>query len=94
MLLSPHNPDVVFYGGNKLFRTADRGHKWEVISPDLTRNQEWKKLPGFFARGGERSDDKPSRDDGVSDFGTITTEGLRQRVLALIGKRLAAEDGA
>jgi photosystem II stability/assembly factor-like uncharacterized protein len=73
MLLSPHNPDVVLYGGNKLFRTADRGHKWEVISPDLTRNQEWKKLPGFFARGGERNEDTPSRDDGVSDFGTITT---------------------
>jgi photosystem II stability/assembly factor-like uncharacterized protein len=73
MLLSAHNPDVVFYGGNKLFRTADRGHKWDVISPDLTRNQDWKKLTGFFARGGERNDDTPSRDDGVSDFGTITT---------------------
>jgi photosystem II stability/assembly factor-like uncharacterized protein len=73
MLLSPHNPDVVFYGGNKLFRTANRGHKWEAISPDLSRNQEWKKLPGFFARGGERNEDTPSRDDGVSDFGTITT---------------------
>ena len=32
-----------------------------------------KKLPGFFARGGERNEDTPSRDDGVSDFGTITT---------------------
>jgi photosystem II stability/assembly factor-like uncharacterized protein len=73
MLLSPHNPDVLFYGGNKLFRTTDRGHQWEVVSPDLTRNQDWKKLPGFFARGGERGDDTPSRDDGVSDFGTITT---------------------
>ncbi|MGH3116469.1 MAG: WD40/YVTN/BNR-like repeat-containing protein, partial [Gaiellales bacterium] len=73
MLLSPHNPDVVFYGGNKLFRTVDRGHRWEVISPDLTRNDEWKKLPGFFTRGGERGDDTLSRDDGVSDFGTITT---------------------
>ncbi|HEX2445065.1 MAG TPA: hypothetical protein VHJ77_14060 [Vicinamibacterales bacterium] len=75
MLLSPTNPDVVYYGGNKLFRTSDRGMKWEVISPDLTRNQEWKKLPGFFARGGERNEDTLSRDDGVGDFGTITAIG-------------------
>jgi photosystem II stability/assembly factor-like uncharacterized protein len=73
MLLSPTNPDVLYYGGNRLFRTSDRGMKWEVISPDLTRNEDWKKLPGFFAKGGERNDDTLSRDDGVGDFGTITT---------------------
>ena len=70
MLISPHDNRVVFYGGNKMFRTADRGHAWQVISPDLTRNQEWKKLP---IMGPERGDDTLSRDDGVSDFGTITT---------------------
>ncbi len=72
MLISPHDNRVVFYGGNRLFRTADRGHTWQVISPDLTRNQEWKKLP---IMGPERGDDTLSRDDGVSDFGTITTIG-------------------
>ena len=70
MLMSPHDPKVIYYGGNKLFRTVDRGHRWEVISPDLTRKQEWKKLP---IMGPERSADTLSRDDGVSDFGTITT---------------------
>ena len=25
MLISPHDPKVVYYGGNKLFRTDDRG---------------------------------------------------------------------
>jgi photosystem II stability/assembly factor-like uncharacterized protein len=70
MLMSPHDNKVVYYGGNKLFRTADRGHSWQVISPDLTRNADWKKLP---LMGPERSDDTLSRDDGVSDFGTITT---------------------
>jgi hypothetical protein len=29
MLLSPHDPKVVYYGGNKLFRTSDRGHRWD-----------------------------------------------------------------
>ena len=70
MFISPHDSRVIYYGGNKLFRTADRGHKWDVISPDLTLNQDWKKLP---LMGPERSADTLSRDDGVSDFGTVTT---------------------
>jgi photosystem II stability/assembly factor-like uncharacterized protein len=70
MLLSPHDAKVVYYGGNKLFKTVDRGHVWQPISPDLTRNQDWKKLP---LMGPERSDDTLSRDDGVSDYGTIST---------------------
>ena len=70
MLMSAHDSKVVYYGGNKLFRTGDRGHTWQPISPDLTRNQDWKKLP---IMGPERSDRTLSRDDGVSDFGTITT---------------------
>jgi photosystem II stability/assembly factor-like uncharacterized protein len=39
ILLSPHNPAVVYFGGNVLFRSRDRGARWEVISPDLTRGQ-------------------------------------------------------
>jgi photosystem II stability/assembly factor-like uncharacterized protein len=70
LLISPHDPKVVYYGGNKLFRTVDQGQTWAVISPDLTRDQDWKKLP---IMGPERSADTLSRDDGVSDFGTITT---------------------
>ncbi|HKV07847.1 MAG TPA: glycosyl hydrolase, partial [Thermoanaerobaculia bacterium] len=42
---SPHDPKVVYYGGNVVFRTADGGQTWDVISPDLTRNdkskQQW-----------------------------------------------------
>jgi photosystem II stability/assembly factor-like uncharacterized protein len=36
ILLSPHDANVVYYGGNVLFRSRDRGDRWEVISPDLT----------------------------------------------------------
>src|SRR5262249_28772997 len=39
LVLSPHDPKTVYYGANHLFRSADRGDKWEVISPDLTRGQ-------------------------------------------------------
>lgn len=70
MVVSSHDANVVYYGGNRLFRTSDRGQTWQVASPDLSRNQDWKKLP---LMGPERSADTLSRDDGVSDFGTITT---------------------
>jgi photosystem II stability/assembly factor-like uncharacterized protein len=47
LLLSPHDPKTVYYGGNVLFKSVDRGDKWEVISPDLTRGG-----PGPSADGG------------------------------------------
>lgn len=34
--MSPHNPDVIYFGANVLFRTADGGDTWSIISPDLT----------------------------------------------------------
>jgi photosystem II stability/assembly factor-like uncharacterized protein len=40
--VSPHDPKVVYYGGNVLFRTEDAGQSWSVISPDLTRNDRSK----------------------------------------------------
>ncbi|MHB8056215.1 MAG: WD40/YVTN/BNR-like repeat-containing protein, partial [Candidatus Aminicenantales bacterium] len=38
--LSPSNPDIVYYGGNVVFKTKDRGMTWDVISPDLTTNDK------------------------------------------------------
>lgn len=70
LILSSHNSNILYYGGNKLFKTSDRGHSWEIISSDLTRNQDWKKIP---IMGVTRNEDTLSRDDGVAHFGTITT---------------------
>lgn len=39
ILISPHDPDVIYFGGNKLFKTTDKGEGWEVISQDLTKNE-------------------------------------------------------
>jgi hypothetical protein len=36
--LSPHNPDLLYVGGNHVLRSTDDGASWQVISPDLTRN--------------------------------------------------------
>ncbi|PYQ59284.1 MAG: glycosyl hydrolase, partial [Acidobacteria bacterium] len=40
--VSPHDPKVVYYGANVVFRTADGGQSWSVISPDLTRDDKSK----------------------------------------------------
>ena len=38
IVISPHDPGVVYMAGNHIFRTIDEGASWEIISPDLTRN--------------------------------------------------------
>jgi len=37
-LISPSNPRVVYFAGNHVFRSADRGDTWDIISPDLSTN--------------------------------------------------------
>lgn len=69
-LRSPHDPAVIYYGANKLLRTATAGASWEEISPDLTRKLEWKKLP---ITGFSRDSATLSRDDGIDAYGTIST---------------------
>ena len=40
VLVSQHDDNVVYHGGNVLFKTTDRGMSWTPISPDLTRNDK------------------------------------------------------
>ena len=42
MALSPHDPGVLYLGGNVLFRTSNGGNTWEVISRDLTTDDKTK----------------------------------------------------
>jgi photosystem II stability/assembly factor-like uncharacterized protein len=37
LLVSPLDPNTVYYGANVLFRTRNEGQSWDVISPDLTQ---------------------------------------------------------
>jgi photosystem II stability/assembly factor-like uncharacterized protein len=38
ILISPHNPEVVYHAANVLLRSGNRGDTWAEISPDLTKN--------------------------------------------------------
>jgi photosystem II stability/assembly factor-like uncharacterized protein len=61
--ISPHDAQVVYHGAQVVFRTSDGGNRWEVISPDLTRNdtskQQWS--------GGPITGDNT----GVETYGTV-----------------------
>lgn len=37
MLFSPVDPHILYLGSNVLFKTSDGGNSWQIISPDLTR---------------------------------------------------------
>ena len=37
ILLSPHNQDILYLGGNKLMRSMNQGTDWTAISGDLTK---------------------------------------------------------
>jgi photosystem II stability/assembly factor-like uncharacterized protein len=39
ILLSQHSPGVVYFGGNHVFRSTNRGDLWTALSPDLTRGR-------------------------------------------------------
>jgi photosystem II stability/assembly factor-like uncharacterized protein len=45
-IISPHNAQTLYFGGNFLFKTVNRGDNWKQISPDLTTNNPLKQSPG------------------------------------------------
>jgi len=63
LVIDPSNPSVVYFGGNQLNRSTDRGDTWTAISPPHPND-----LTGTF---------EPGRDDPVyRNWGTITTVGV------------------
>jgi len=69
ILISPHEPKTIYFGGNKLFKSPDRGETWEA-SIDLTTQQDMDNLPLM----GVLSDENTlSRNDGIAFYGDITT---------------------
>lgn len=46
LINAPQDPKTMYYGGNVVFKTTDGGLNWNVISPDLTRNDPSKQGKG------------------------------------------------
>lgn len=37
IVISPHDPNTLYIGGNMVFKSTNEGQSWEPISPDLTK---------------------------------------------------------
>jgi photosystem II stability/assembly factor-like uncharacterized protein len=45
--ISPHDPSILYHCSQYVHRSKDQGQSWEVISPDLTTdNDSWQDIPG------------------------------------------------
>lgn len=45
LILSKHNPDIVYMTSNRVHRSMNRGETWEAISDDLTKNKKYGNVP-------------------------------------------------
>ena len=68
--VSTHDHNTIYYGGNYLFKSTDRGDSWTRLGGDLTTGVDRNKLPIL---GKVPDKNTLSRHDGVQDYPTITT---------------------
>jgi len=80
LMVSLHNPQVIYFGANRLFRSFDKGRTFQPISPDLSRNPARGNVPfgtisslsesrlrfGLLAAGTDDGQLQVSRDGGLS----------------------------
>ena len=68
LVMSPHDPKVIYAAANKVFRSANRGLNWETQGSDLTSNA---KRDESVTMGVKGSDIRIARDDGIQAWQTI-----------------------
>jgi len=66
-LLSPHSGTTLYIAANKVFKSTDRGNTWEVISDDITRNEDRNQ---FKVMGKYWPADAVAKDVSTSQWGT------------------------
>jgi photosystem II stability/assembly factor-like uncharacterized protein len=65
ILISPHDPNILYHASQILLESRDEGQTWKEISPDLTRNDRSKQ---------EKSGGPITKDDtGIEIYDTIFT---------------------
>jgi hypothetical protein len=80
--LSPHNPSVVYFAGNRLLKSNKRGEDLQIISPDLSKQQVAKLDTALRLTGGITLDAT-----GAETYGTIVaiSESPRKPGLLIAG---------
>jgi photosystem II stability/assembly factor-like uncharacterized protein len=69
IVLSPHNPRVIYTGGDRFFKSLDRGDTWTATA-DLTKHIDRNTLPIMGVPG---KDPMASKHDGYTSYGYIVT---------------------
>jgi photosystem II stability/assembly factor-like uncharacterized protein len=67
VVMSPHNPKIVWLGGNRLFKSYNQGDTW-MASDDLTKQIDRNTVS---LMGGPGNGTQLSKNDGVVSYGTI-----------------------
>jgi len=67
VVMSPHNPKIVWLGGNRLFKSYNQGDTW-VASADLTKQIDRNTVSMMGVPGNVT---QLSKNDGVVSYGTI-----------------------
>lgn len=82
IIISPHSHTRLYFAGNRVFRSDDRGNTWKPISPDLTRQIDRNLLP---VMGKVWGPDSPNKAVSTSLYGNIvalTESPLKDGLLA------------
>ncbi len=70
LILSPHDPKVLYTAANKVFRSPDRGLSWAPISPDLTTGADRDEVE---VMGVKMRDVRIARNDGIAAWPSIVS---------------------
>ena len=76
ILFSPHDAETLYAAGNVIFKSTNQGQSWDIISPDLTRNDRSKQGPS----GGPITKDNTSVEYYDTIF-TVMESPVRQGVI-------------
>jgi hypothetical protein len=68
VIMSPHNPKIVYLGGNRLFKSYNQGDTWVASNEDLTKKIDRNTVPMMGVPGNVT---QLSKNDGVVSYSTI-----------------------
>jgi photosystem II stability/assembly factor-like uncharacterized protein len=84
LAISLHDPKTIYFAANKVFKSANRGDTWKVISPDLTQQLDQYELP---LQGKQWPRTAIALHQGTADYGNISSfsESARKAGLLAVG---------
>ncbi len=76
VIVSTHNPNVIYYGSQYVMKSSDRGVTWQVLSEDLTRNDK-----AHQGKGGEPISNEQITAESYNNLFNIEESPLKEGVI-------------